>query len=187
MNNNNQQLEKNWKDTQENLANQSGLSVVVMDGAEMVSASNNNSICELLYASPEFSPRCANYCGKAFEQANAEAKTISVICHAGLHFNAVPLKSKENQQLVVITGRTFLKAEDYRKATARAIDGDWQNFPPTKLFQNVLLSSSDTEISKVSKSLEKLSDEEKELIFQFKKKRIDENEYKKIIILDGEI
>lgn len=169
MNNDRQQLDI-WKETQENLASQSGLSVVVMDGAETVSVSNNNSICELLYNSSEFSSDCANYCGKAFEQAIAEGKIISMNCHAGLHFNAVPLKSKENEELVVITGRTFLKAEDYRKATARAIDGDWQNFPPTKLFQNVLLTSSDSEISKVSKRLEKLSNEEKELIFQFKKK-----------------
>ncbi|NJM54200.1 MAG: GAF domain-containing protein [Blastocatellia bacterium] len=62
-----------------------------------------------------------------------------------------------------------MKAEDYRKATARAIDGDWRIFPPTKLFQNVILSSSEAEISKVSKRLEKLSGAEKESMFQLGK------------------
>lgn len=168
MNTDRQQPDNNWKETQENLADESGLSIVVMDGNEAVSAANNNSICEALYSSVEFAPHCDKYCGKAFEQATEAGKTISIRCHAGLHFNAIPLTSEKNQKLVVIAGRTFLKAEDYRKATERAIDGDWKIFPPTKLFQNVLLSSSEADISKVSKRLEKLSDQEKKSLFGFK-------------------
>jgi diguanylate cyclase (GGDEF)-like protein len=165
------QFENNWTETQENLANQSGLALVVMDGAETVSISNNNSICEQLYSSAEFTPLCDKYCGKAYEQATEAEKTIQIRCYAGFHFNVVPLRAKDEQKLAIITGRTFLRAEDYRNATERAIGGDWKQFPPTTFFQNVLLSSSDSEINKVSKRLEKLSDEEKELIFRFKKKK----------------
>lgn len=168
MNSNHQQPVNNWKEFQQDIADESGLAVVVMDGAETISSANNNSICENLYNSPTFCSQCDKYCGKAYELAIAKGETISITCHAGLNFNAIPLKSQENQQLVVITGRTFLKAEDYRKATARAIDGDWKIIPPTKLFQNVLLSSSELEISKLSKKFEKLSPEKLEQLFQLK-------------------
>lgn len=167
------QFENNWIETQENLADQSGLALVVMDDGETVSISNNNSICEQLYSSAEFAPQCDKYCGKAFEQAFEAEKTIQIRCYAGFHFNVVPLLAKDKQKLAIITGRTFLRSEDYRNATKRAIEGDWKQFPPTTFFQNVLLSSSDSEINKVSKRLEKLSDEEKELIFRFKKKKSD--------------
>lgn len=169
MNTNHQNSENTWSEIQENLAEESGLAVVVMDGAETVSTANNNSICEILYSSAEFAPQCDKFCGKAFEASFAAGKTVSMRCHAGLHFNAVPLKSKENKQLVAIVGRTFLKAEDYRKSTTRAIDGDWKQFPPTKLFQNVLLSSSETEINKLSKRIEKLSEDEKEFLSKYAK------------------
>jgi diguanylate cyclase (GGDEF)-like protein len=160
---------------QESLADESGLAIVLMDESETVSTANNNSICEVLYSSAEFAPHCDKYCGKALDNAFAEGKTISVRCHAGLHFNAVPLKSQQNQRFVAIVGRTFLKAEDYRQATERAINGDWKQFPPTKLFENVLLSSSEAEINKLSKRLEKLSDEEKKSLFKTEENELEEN------------
>lgn len=166
MDKNLKQTEHNWEDLQENLANESGLAVVLVDGSGTISKANNNSVCEVLYSSAEFTPRCDMFCGRAFEQATAEEKTISVKCHADIHYHAVPLKSKENKHLVAIVGRTFLKSEDYRNATTRAIEGDWQQFPAEKLFQNVLLSSSENEITKLSKRIEKLSDEEQVILFQ---------------------
>jgi diguanylate cyclase (GGDEF)-like protein len=157
-----QQTKTEWKEIQESLANQSGLAVVVADDSEVISASNNNSICDNLYFSEGFASQCAEFCGKAFEQANAEGKTISVKCHAGIHYYAVPLKPKGDKPLVAIVGRSFLNSEDYRKATARAIEGDWREFSSEKLFENVILSTSEHEITKLSKRLEKLSREEME-------------------------
>lgn len=161
-----QKTAQNWDETQENMANQSGLAIVLVDDSSVVSSSNNNSICETLFYSEEFSTHCAMYCGKAFEQATNEGKTISVKCHASIHYQAVPLKSKENKQFVAIVGRTFLKSEDYRNATTRAVEGDWQQYSPEKLFQNVLLSSSENEITKLAKEVEKLSGQEIENLFQ---------------------
>ena len=166
MNKNRQQFDKNWEEIQESLANESGLAVVIVDGSAVISASNNNSVCETLWTSEEFSSHCAMFCGKAFEDATAEGKTISVRCYAGLNYQATPIKSKNNKQLVSIVGRSFLRSEDYRIATKRAIEGDWKDFSPEKLFQNVLLSSSEKEIGKLSKRFEKLTDEEKELLFE---------------------
>ncbi|NJM54201.1 MAG: hypothetical protein HC846_12955 [Blastocatellia bacterium] len=74
-----EQAENSWKETQENLADESGLAVVVMDGAETVSVSNNNSICEILYSSAEFAPHCNKYCGKAYERAVAEGKLSRLV------------------------------------------------------------------------------------------------------------
>ncbi len=158
--------QNNWESLQENLTSQSGLAVVLVDDTSIVSKSNNNSICEVLYNSAEFSSHCAMFCGMAFEETNLAGKTISHQCHAGLHYQAVPIKAGENKQLVAITGRSFLRSEDYRKATERAIDGDWKIFPPTELFKNILLTSSEREIEQLSGRLEKLSDEDKELLLQ---------------------
>ena len=104
-------------------------------------ANQYNSICQVLYNSEEFAPECAKFCGKAFEMATEAGKTVEYKCYAGLNCLAVPVKT-ETKQFVAIVGRTFLKAEDYRNATTRAISGDWRKFPPTKFFDNVLLDGS---------------------------------------------
>ena len=80
-------------------------------------------------------------------------------CYAGLKCSAAKVESSE-KPLVAIVGRTFLKAENYRKATERAISGDWQEFPPSKFFENVLLSGSDRKIEKIVKKVANLSEEE---------------------------
>jgi hypothetical protein len=54
---------------------------------------------------------------------------------------AVPLKTEK--PLVAIVGRAFTKAENYRRATERAITGDWSKFPPTRFFENVLIDRFD--------------------------------------------
>ena len=154
------QDEKNetWRDLQDRLADESGLAVVLVEGenSSEISVSNNNSLCRILYNSAEFAPRCAEYCGKAFETAHAAGKPVHVKCHADLNFLTVPLET-ENKKLAAIVGRTFLKSEDYRKATERAAAGDWQQFPPEELFENVLISGSIGELEKTASQLEKLS------------------------------
>ncbi len=154
------QKEKKWQSLQDRLAENSGLAIVVVDeDSSALAKSNNNSICQVLYNSEEFAPECAKFCGKAFEAATEAGKTVEYKCYAGLNCLAVPVKT-ETKQLVAIVGRTFLKAEDYRNATERAIFGDWRKFPPTKFFENVLLSNSKN-LETAAKRLENLSGEEK--------------------------
>ena len=124
----------------EKIADESGLAVIIVDEKASVLKANNNSICEQLYSSEEFAPRCMEDCGRAFERATEAGKTVFYECHAGLDCLAVPLKAEK--PLVAIVGRTFTKAENYRKATTRAIAGDWNKFPPTKFFENVLINGS---------------------------------------------
>jgi diguanylate cyclase (GGDEF)-like protein len=176
MDKNNQPTQPNQMSLPETLSSQSGLALVLVDESAVVSKANNNSICDTLYDSAEFAPRCAMFCGKAFAEATEAGKTISNQCHAGLFYQAVPLKNAENKQLVAITGRTFLHLDDYRKATDRAHSGDWKNFPPVEFLSNVSLSSSEQAIEKLSRSLEKLSAEERELLWQTRENEASDND-----------
>ncbi|CAN5851372.1 hypothetical protein BH20ACI4_BH20ACI4_12890 [soil metagenome] len=155
---------ENEKTILDRLADESGLAIVVVDeNSSAVSASNNNSMCRALYSSEEFAPRCAEFCGKAFEWANESETSVEYECYAGLKCSAVKLESAE-KPLVAIVGRTFLKAENYRQATGRAISGDWQKFPPSSFFENVLLSGSDKKIEKLVKRVANLSEVENRAI-----------------------
>jgi len=148
----------------ERIAEESGLAIVIADGRrEPIDGANNNSMCRALYSSPEFAPRCAEFCGRAFDWANETGKPVAYECHAGLSCLAVPLQSNETEEksLVAIIGRTFLKAANYRAATERAVAGDWQKFPPTEFFENVLLTGSARHLEKLAARLEKLNAEEK--------------------------
>jgi diguanylate cyclase (GGDEF)-like protein len=158
--------EENWQAMQDRLAEGSGLAIVVAgENSPDLAKSNNNSICRVLYNSEEFAPECAKFCGKAFEMATEAGETVPYKCYAGLNCLAVPVKT-ETKQLVAIVGRTFLKAEDYRNATTRAISGDWRKFPPTKFFENVLLSGSIQNLETLAKRIESLNAEEKDLLRQ---------------------
>lgn len=159
------QMSNSRKNTQktmiEKLADESGLAIVVVDEKDHVAAeANNNSMCRELYASKEFAPDCAEFCGKAFQKAHEAAENFSYECHAGLNCLAVPFKAAE-KPFVAIIGRTFLKAGNYRQATERAISGDWTDFPPTRFFENVLLASSTQPAEKIAAKIEKLSAEAK--------------------------
>ena len=135
------------------LADKSGLAIVLTDeNSPALSKSNNNSICEILYNSEEFAPECDKYCGKAFDWAMKAGKTVGYKCHAGLNCLAVPLK-EDDKPLVAIVGRAFTKADDYRKATARAIEGDWRQFPANEFFENVLLSNTNENLEKLARRI----------------------------------
>ncbi|HEX8638747.1 MAG TPA: PocR ligand-binding domain-containing protein, partial [Pyrinomonadaceae bacterium] len=148
----------------ERIAEESGLAIVIAHGkAEPIDGANNNSMCRALYSSPEFAPRCAEFCGRAFDWANEAGKPVAYECHAGLSCLATPLKSNETEEkpTVAIVGRTFLKAANYRAATERAANGDWQKFPPTEFFENVLLTGAARHLENLAARLEKLSAEKK--------------------------
>src|SRR5687768_3706923 len=164
----NSSLENPEQNGLESLAEESGLAVVVVEkNSAEISIANNNSMCRALYSSEEFAPHCARFCGKAFEMAMEAGKTVSYECHAGLNCLAVPLKTEE-KPLVAIVGRAFLKAENYRKATERAISGDWKKFTPTKFFENVLLTGSAQNLEKIARRLRNLSDEQINEFLSFK-------------------
>ena len=162
---NNRQTNNTPVNLLDELAEQNGLAIVIVDESAPVSISNNNSICEMLFSSEEFSSKCRMFCGKAFEQAKDAKEPISVKCHAGINYQTFPLSTVDNKPLAAIIGRAFQSAGEYRNATKRALEGDWRNFPPSKLFENILLTNSDYEISKLAKRLLKLTDEERALIF----------------------
>ncbi len=137
----------------ERLAGESGLAIVIVDEKSVIDTANNNSICLTLYASPEFAPRCAEFCGKAFAWAQEAQNIVEYECYAGLSCAAVPLKNQE-KPLVGIVGRTFLKSSKYRQATERTITGDWQQFSPIDFFDNVLLTISEQNLDKTVRKLE---------------------------------
>jgi diguanylate cyclase (GGDEF)-like protein len=163
-----QQLEKSaWKTIEENLAVNSGLAVVIVEGEDsaVVSASNNNSICGVLEGSKEFSPLCQSFCGDAFNHVKSAGKSVNFQCHAGLNYTAVQLPQP---QFVAIIGRTFNKADDYKNAAKRSMSGDWKQFEAGKLFENVLLESSSNDLEKLAKRLENLDEDEQQSLLWLK-------------------
>lgn len=124
------------------LADSSDLAISIVDEASHeISVFNNNSICQNLNPDRGFDTQCAAFCGTAFTKATKTGQPVSFTCHAGLECLALSVKVSD-KPLVAIVGRTFTKAENYRKATERAISGDWDAYSPEELFQNVLLTSS---------------------------------------------
>ncbi len=158
----------------ESLAEDSGLAIAVVgENSSALSAANNNSMCRALYSSEAFAPECAKFCGKAYQMAMQAGETVSYECYAGLNCLAVPLKTGE-KPLTAIVGRAFLKAENYRKATERAISGDWKKFPPTKFFENVLLTGSPNNLEKIARRLRNLSDEQRRELLSGEAKNLPE-------------
>ncbi|MEO5859563.1 MAG: diguanylate cyclase [Pyrinomonadaceae bacterium] len=139
--------------TLESLAGQNGVAVVILDeNSVQIAAANNNSICSQLYDSAEFGAACAEYCGKAYAMATAAGDAVDYECHAGLVCRAVPV-IQGGQRLVAIVGRTFVRSENYRRATEKASAGDWRRYPLNSLFDNILLSASSAPIERLGREL----------------------------------
>lgn len=157
-----------WSEKQQNLADDSGLAVVVIEGNEslVLTTSNENSICKTLQQSAKFAPLCQSFCGEANKHIKANGKKVCLKCHAGLTYMAIPVGESEKGQTSIIIGKTFLKTDDYFEATNRAEKGDWKEFDPAELFENVLWSSSLKSIEDLAEKVENLTDDEKtELLF----------------------
>ena len=156
-----------WKSIQDEIADEKNTAIVLLDkNSSELNISNNNSMCLFLYSSAEFAPRCAEFCGQAFQTAHKFGAAIHVKCHADLDFLTVPIQIGDKKAAAIV-GRTFLKIEDYRKATERAVNGDWQEFSPEEFFSNVLISRSPLDLEKTAKRLENLRDEEKSALLKF--------------------
>jgi len=129
-------------DALDQVARESSLAIALVDEhSREVWTANNNSICRNLNPGGEFSPACARFCGKAFDKVREIGKPVGFVCHAGLDCRAVSATAAD-RALVAIVGRTFVKPENYRKATERAIIGDWRVFTPADFFENILLTGS---------------------------------------------
>ena len=138
------------------LADESGMAIVVVDENQReISASNNNSICRNLNPDRIFVGLCADFCGTALAETEVVGGPVSFTCHAGLECRAIPF-AKANTRLVAIVGRTFVKAENYRRATERAISGDWSKFAPSEFFENILLTGSKEILDKVARQVENI-------------------------------
>lgn len=124
------------------VANDNGVAVAVVDrsGVEL-SASNDNSICRKLNPDGEMTGVCAAFCGTALDEITETGSAVSYTCHAGLECKADEMLL-DGKPVAVIVGRTFVRSENYRKATERAISGDWQKYPPSEFFENILLTGS---------------------------------------------
>ncbi len=138
------------------LADESGLAIALVDESSAeVYIANNNSICRNLNPDGKFTTHCKAFCGTAFEEASEVGSTVSFTCHAGLECRVVPVAYRQ-KPLVAIIGRTFLKAESYRRATTRAISGDWKDHAPAEFFENVLLTGSDSVLDQAVTDVKRL-------------------------------
>ncbi len=157
-----------WLELQDSIASESGLavSVVESDGLEAKSLSNGNSICSVLMHSEKFGAECEKYCGNVHSQSEKTGKPFKFKCHAGLECIAVPIRIEGRIPSAAIIGRAFTKAEAYRIATEKAISGEWSEFAPSAVFENVLLTGSQN-VELLAKKIAGLDKEETALLREF--------------------
>jgi diguanylate cyclase (GGDEF)-like protein len=136
-------LPTRWAAAQEELAADSGLALLLVDGRQppSLAVSNNNSICQAFQTSPRHAQLCQPDCGEAFFRAESAGGAVEYRCHAGLHCVAVPVQIEEGKRHAVIGGRCFLRVADYRALAERIRAGDLTDLLSQDLFSNVIFGS----------------------------------------------
>lgn len=131
-----------WPETQDALAESSGLALLLVDGHQppAVVVSNNNSICHTFQTSPEHVQLCDPYCGAAHSKAMKAGGTIEYKCHAGLSCFARPVEISGKRNLAVIGGRAFVKSSDYQQLMERFRTGDLETIASDEVFANILFA-----------------------------------------------
>jgi len=131
-----------WPETQDSLAESSGLALLLVDGHQppAVVVSNNNSICHTFQTSPEHVQLCDPYCGAAHARALKAAGTVDYKCHAGLTCFAKPVEIGGKRNLAMIGGRAFVKSSDYQQLMERFRTGDLKSIASDEVFANILFS-----------------------------------------------
>lgn len=148
--------DRSEKRTFARLAAKSGLAIAVVDkSGREIYVTNNNSICRNLNPSGTLQGPCARYCGKALDHVSKTGKMAAFECHAGLECRAIPVNNP-NTPLVAIIGRTFVKAQNYRRATERAVSGDWNRYSPSEIFGNILLTNSEEILQAAAKQVDQI-------------------------------
>lgn len=133
---------KGWPQLQTSIAEQSGISLLLVDGYQppALAVANNNSICEALQSSPDHVGLCDPFCGLAHSRAVSANSITHYRCHAGLQCFAMPVELDPQQQLVAIGGRAFVSSSDYRELAERFRSGDLQELFSDELFRNVIFA-----------------------------------------------
>jgi diguanylate cyclase (GGDEF)-like protein len=133
---------KDWTPFQQEIAGSTGLALLLVEGHQppALAIANNNSICHALQSSSEYVKLCDPFCGVAHARATAEGAVVHYRCHAGLQCFALPVNLATDRELVIIGGRAFSSASDYRSFVDRVRAGDLQDLPAEELFQNVVFA-----------------------------------------------
>lgn len=137
----------NFRQKLNTLAEKTGLALVLVNEKEVVSETHNNSVCRTFLSSPKFAGACAEFCGRAFERANAVNKEINYRCHAGLKCLAMPFEDKKT---VAIVGRAFLSIGDYKDLTERLRNGDLRELDGESCLENVLWADSPADLERTA-------------------------------------
>ena len=127
-----------WLVAQQTLAASANLALVTIgaDNDLRKNVANETSICQSFLSDPVKARMCADFCGKARMRALAAGRPITYRCDANLHCFAAPLQSDgEPATAVLIGGRAFLSASDYRKFLQQ--ETSTGNRPDPKLFSNI--------------------------------------------------
>src|SRR5829696_8866535 len=84
------------------VSEENGVAIVVLDeNSHEVSVSNNNSLCSALTSSPDFQPRCAEFCGVAFQKTIA-GEVFEYVCYAGLTCKAIAVVDRGKRYVAII-------------------------------------------------------------------------------------
>ena len=138
-----QEAPPGWAETLEELADDAGLSLLLVNGFQppALVVSNNNSICRAIQSSPEHAALCDPFCGEAHSRALSAGGATYYRCHAGLHCFATPVKISGKENLAVIGGRAFLEILDYKETVERLRSGDLQGLFAAETFENVIFGT----------------------------------------------
>jgi diguanylate cyclase (GGDEF)-like protein len=133
-----------WADVQQRLANDAGLSLLLVEGVQppALVVSNNNSICRTIQTSIERAALCDPFCGDAHRRATSLGGE-TYRCHAGLYCVAEPVKLGAREDLAVIGGRAFLAVTDYQDTVERFLSGDLRDLFSPETFENVIFSTAE--------------------------------------------
>jgi diguanylate cyclase (GGDEF)-like protein len=132
-----------WAEIQEGLADDAGLSLLLVDGFQppALLVANNNSICRAIQSSPEHGELCDPFCGAAHSRALNTQGAGYYRCHAGLHCFAELVQIGGRRDLAVIGGRAFLEIADYKETVERLRTGDLKDLFAEETFKNVLFGT----------------------------------------------
>ena len=136
-------ISPDWVEAQTELAESSGLSLLLVEGRQPPSLviTNNNSICQAFQSSPTHAHLCQPDCGEAFFRATEAGEAVQYRCHAGLHCFTMPVQIGTDRTLAVIGGRCFLRVADYRALAERIRTGDLNELLSSELFRNVVFAA----------------------------------------------
>ena len=158
-----------WQRRQDALAEEAGLSILLVDGHQppSLAVSNNNSVCRFFQSSHKYAHLCESYCGRAFESVQKKGQSFSYRCHAGFQCVAVKLSPNPIRPLAAIVGRALTKVADYEDLLKRRETENWQDSPADELLTNLRFAQSEAEIQELGARLQKLDARETRDLIEF--------------------